>query len=123
MMQLLEFTLISSGFGSQIVAFVLKREFKVAAAIATCLVNIRVLRVIRLQVCWEKFTRYFDVEEKYVFLTQDNYVLTAEGALPLIDENTIGALFFLDFGGFPSLLSAKCIADHQAEEKDGSVVA
>ena len=43
-----------------------------------------------LQVCWEKFTRYFDVGEKFVPLTDDCYTLTPEGALKLIDENTIG---------------------------------
>lgn len=45
-----------------------------------------------LQVCWEKFTRYFDVEEKFVHLTEDCYVLTPEKAIALVDENTIGKL-------------------------------
>lgn len=44
-----------------------------------------------MQVCWEKFTRYFDVEEKFVHLTEDCYVLTPEKAIALVDENTIGA--------------------------------
>lgn len=43
-----------------------------------------------LQVCWEKFTRYFDVEEKFVHLTNDCFVLTPEKAIELVDENTIG---------------------------------
>ena len=42
------------------------------------------------QVCWEKFTRYFDVEEKFVHLTNDCFVLTPEKAIELVDENTIG---------------------------------
>ena len=47
-----------------------------------------------LQVCWEKFTRYFDVEEKFVHLTNDCFVLTPEKAIELVDENTIGQTIF-----------------------------
>ncbi|KAK9833735.1 hypothetical protein WJX74_004401 [Apatococcus lobatus] len=43
-----------------------------------------------VQVCWEKFTRYFDVEEKFVEMEEDCYVLTPEKAIALVDENTIG---------------------------------
>ena len=43
-----------------------------------------------LLVCWEKFTRYFDVEERFVHLTNDTFVLTPEKAIELCDENTIG---------------------------------
>ena len=48
-----------------------------------------------LQVCWEKFTRYFDVEERFVHLTNDCFVLTPEKAIALVDENTIGTLLTL----------------------------
>lgn len=43
-----------------------------------------------VQVCWEKAARYFDVEEKYVYCTEDRYVIDPEEAVALIDENTIG---------------------------------
>lgn len=43
-----------------------------------------------VQVCWEKAARYFDVEERYVFCTQDRYVIDAAEAVKLVDENTIG---------------------------------
>ena len=43
-----------------------------------------------VQVCWEKAARYFDIEEKYVFCTEDRYVIDPEEAVKLIDENTIG---------------------------------
>ncbi|KIV96762.1 glutamate decarboxylase [Exophiala mesophila] len=43
-----------------------------------------------VQVCWEKAARYFDVEEKYVYCTDDRYVIDPEEAISLIDENTIG---------------------------------
>ncbi|MEA2670109.1 MAG: glutamate decarboxylase [Chloroflexota bacterium] len=39
--------------------------------------------------CWEKFTRYFDVEERVVPMARDRYVLDAAGAREHIDENTI----------------------------------
>lgn len=43
-----------------------------------------------VQVCWEKAARYFDIEEKYVFCTEDRYVIDPKQAVDLIDENTIG---------------------------------
>ncbi len=43
-----------------------------------------------VQVVWEKAARYFDIEEKYVFCTEDRYVIDPEEAIKLIDENTIG---------------------------------
>jgi len=43
-----------------------------------------------VQVCWEKAARYFDVEEKYVYCTEDRYVIDPKECVDLIDENTIG---------------------------------
>ncbi|KAF2843788.1 glutamate decarboxylase [Patellaria atrata CBS 101060] len=43
-----------------------------------------------VQVCWEKAARYFDVEEKYVYCTEDRFVIDPKEAVDLIDENTIG---------------------------------
>lgn len=43
-----------------------------------------------VQVCWEKAARYFDIEEKYVYCTEDRYVIDPVQAVDLIDENTIG---------------------------------
>ncbi|KAF2719722.1 glutamate decarboxylase [Polychaeton citri CBS 116435] len=43
-----------------------------------------------VQVCWEKAARYFEVEEKYVFCSEDRYVIDPEEAVNLVDENTIG---------------------------------
>jgi glutamate decarboxylase len=48
-----------------------------------------------VQVCWEKFTRYFEVEPRYVPLTERRYILGVDEALPLIDENTIGVVGIL----------------------------
>jgi glutamate decarboxylase len=42
-----------------------------------------------VQVCWEKAARYFEVEEKYVYCTQERYVMDPEEAVGLVDENTV----------------------------------
>ncbi|KAL4734594.1 pyridoxal phosphate-dependent transferase [Aspergillus similis] len=43
-----------------------------------------------VQVCWEKAARYFDVEERYVYCTEERYVIDPQQAVDLVDENTIG---------------------------------
>ena len=48
-----------------------------------------------VQVCWEKFARYFDVEPRYVPLTPDRYVIGVDEAMALVDENTIGVVGIL----------------------------
>jgi glutamate decarboxylase len=47
---------------------------------------------INVQVCWEKFMRYWDVEPRLVPMEGDRYHLDAEGAVALCDENTIGVV-------------------------------
>lgn len=42
-----------------------------------------------VQVCWEKFGRYFEVELKDVKLRKDYYVMDPAKAVELVDENTI----------------------------------
>ena len=48
-----------------------------------------------VQVVWEKFARYFDVEPRYVNCTPDRWVLGVPEALALVDENTIGVVAIL----------------------------
>jgi glutamate decarboxylase len=43
-----------------------------------------------VQVCWEKFCRYWDVEPRLVPVEGDRLHLTAEKAVEYCDENTIG---------------------------------
>ncbi|GHO89295.1 glutamate decarboxylase [Dictyobacter formicarum] len=47
---------------------------------------------INIQICWEKFCRYWDVEPRLVPMEQGRYHLTAEEAIKLCDENTIGVV-------------------------------
>uniref|UniRef100_A0A0E0H1G5 glutamate decarboxylase n=1 Tax=Oryza nivara TaxID=4536 RepID=A0A0E0H1G5_ORYNI len=42
-----------------------------------------------VQVCWEKFARYFEVELKEVKLTEGCYVMDPVKAVDMVDENTI----------------------------------
>ena len=48
-----------------------------------------------VQVCWEKFARYFDVEPRYVPLTDERFVIGVDEAMALVDENTIGVVGIL----------------------------
>lgn len=42
-----------------------------------------------VQVCWDKFAVYFDVEKREVPMSADSYVMTPEEAVTRCDENTI----------------------------------
>ena len=48
-----------------------------------------------VQVVWEKFCRYFDVEPRYLPMAEDRYVITAEQVLAAVDEDTIGVVGIL----------------------------
>ncbi len=48
-----------------------------------------------VQVCWEKFCRYWDVEAKLVPMEGDTFHLTADRAVAVCDENTIGVVAIL----------------------------
>ena len=48
-----------------------------------------------VQVVWEKFCRYWDVEARYVPVQEGRYVITPEEAVERIDEHTIGVVAIL----------------------------
>jgi len=48
-----------------------------------------------VQVVWEKFCRYFDVEPVYLPMEPGRYVITAQQVLDAVDENTIGVVAIL----------------------------
>jgi glutamate decarboxylase len=48
-----------------------------------------------VQVCWEKFCRYWEVEPRLVAMEGDTFHLTAERAVAHCDENTIGVVAIL----------------------------
>lgn len=45
-----------------------------------------------VQVCWEKFANYFDVEPRYVPITDDHPVFDGHELERYVDENTIGVV-------------------------------
>jgi glutamate decarboxylase len=50
---------------------------------------------VNVQVCWDKFCRYWDVEPRLVPMEGDRFHLDAEQAVRYCDENTIGVVAIL----------------------------
>jgi glutamate decarboxylase len=50
---------------------------------------------INVQVCWEKFANYFEVEPRFVPMAEGRFHLTGAEAVKLVDENTIGVVAVL----------------------------
>ncbi|MEE9214767.1 MAG: glutamate decarboxylase [Thermodesulfobacteriota bacterium] len=50
---------------------------------------------INVQVCWEKFCRYWDVEPRFIPMEGNRFCLNAEEALKRVDENTIGIVVIM----------------------------
>jgi glutamate decarboxylase len=48
-----------------------------------------------VQVVWEKFCRYFEVEPRYLPVEKGRYVITPEQVLDAVDEDTIGVVTIL----------------------------
>ncbi len=69
------------------------RQRRAAAGLATDRPNL--VMGINVQVVWEKFCRYWDVEPRYVPVETGRLHLTADEAVTLVDENTIGVVAIL----------------------------
>src|SRR5215204_1423693 len=50
---------------------------------------------INVQICWEKFCNYFEVEPRYVPMEGNRFHMNGEEAVKLCDENTIGVVAIL----------------------------
>ncbi len=48
-----------------------------------------------VQVCWEKFCNYWDVEARYVPITEEHKTLDGHDLASYVDENTIGVVAIL----------------------------
>jgi glutamate decarboxylase len=72
-----------------------------------------------VQVVWEKFAAYWEVEPRYVPMEGDRYHMTAESMLPYVDENTIGVVAILgstmDGSYEPVAEIARALDEYQAE--------
>lgn len=72
-----------------------------------------------VQVVWEKFTRYFDVEPKIIGLPAEPMTLTPEQVTAAVDENTIGVVCILGTtytGDFEPIADIAKALDTLAEE-------
>jgi glutamate decarboxylase len=64
-----------------------------------------------VQVCWEKFARYWDVEPRLVPVEEGRYHLGADEAVAYCDENTIGVVAILGSTFDGSYEPVKAISD------------
>ena len=76
---------------------------------------------INVQVCWEKFANYWDVEMRLVPMEGDRFNLSAEEAVELCDENTIGVVAILGstFDGSYEPVQEICAALDALQERTG----
>jgi glutamate decarboxylase len=76
---------------------------------------------INVQVCWEKFANYWDVEMRLVPMEGDRFHLSAEEAVELCDENTIGVVAILGstFDGSYEPVREICEALDDLQERSG----
>jgi glutamate decarboxylase len=76
---------------------------------------------INVQVCWEKFVNYWDVEMRLVPMEGDRFHLSAEEAVKLCDENTIGVVAILGstYDGSYEPVAEICAALDAFEQETG----
>lgn len=76
---------------------------------------------INVQVCWEKFANYWDVEMRLVPMEGDRLHLGAEEAVALCDESTIGVVAILGstFDGSYEPVAEICAALDAFQERTG----
>jgi glutamate decarboxylase len=76
---------------------------------------------INVQVCWEKFANYWDVEMRLVPMDGDRLRLGAQEAVALCDENTIGVVAILGstFDGSYEPVAEICAALDAFQERTG----
>ena len=78
-----------------------------------------------VQVCWEKFCRYWEVEPRLVPMEGERYHLGAEEAVAQCDENTIGVVAILGstFDGSYEPVKEIAAALDKFEDEDGLLCA
>jgi glutamate decarboxylase len=76
---------------------------------------------INVQVCWEKFANYWDCEMRLVPMEGERFHLSAEEAVKLCDENTIGVIAILGstFDGSYEPVNEICAALDDLQERTG----
>ena len=76
---------------------------------------------INVQICWEKFANYWDVEMRLVPMEGERFHLSAEEAVKLCDENTIGVVAILGstFDGSYEPVAEICAALDDLQARTG----
>ena len=76
---------------------------------------------INVQICWEKFANYWDVEMRLVPMEGDRFTLSPEEAVARCDENTIGVVAILGstFDGAYEPIADICAALDRFEQDTG----
>ncbi|MFD3586579.1 glutamate decarboxylase [Streptomyces sp. NPDC058683] len=76
---------------------------------------------INVQVCWEKFCNFWEVEPRFVPMEGDRYHLDPQAAAELCDENTIGVVAILGstFDGSYEPVADLCAALDALQERTG----
>jgi glutamate decarboxylase len=76
---------------------------------------------VNVQVCWEKFANFWDVEPRLVPMEGDRFHLSAEEAVAHCDENTIGVVTILGstFDGSYEPVAQICAALDELQRRDG----
>ncbi|WP_316521269.1 glutamate decarboxylase [Kitasatospora brasiliensis] len=79
---------------------------------------------VNVQVCWEKFCNFWEVEARTAPMDGDRFHLDAEQAVALCDENTIGVVGVLGstFDGSYEPIEAICAALDALQERTGTDV-
>lgn len=74
-----------------------------------------------VQVCWEKFCNYWDVEPRFVPISEDHKVLDGHALSDYVDENTIGvvAIMGVTYTGMYEPVAAIAAALDELQAKSG----
>lgn len=74
-----------------------------------------------VQVVWEKFCRYFEVEPRYLPMAEDRYVITPQQVVGAVDEDTIGVVGILGstYTGELEPIAEICAALDKLQKKKG----
>lgn len=76
---------------------------------------------VNVQICWEKFANYWDVEQRLVPMEGDRFHLSPEEAVTRCDENTIGVVTILGstFDGSYEPVAEICAALDDLAQRSG----
>ena len=74
-----------------------------------------------VQVVWEKFCKYFEVEPRYLPMAEDRYCITPEQVVDAVDEDTIGVVGILGttYTGELEPIAEICAALDALEQEKG----